>query len=439
MGGELCNWYVRSGGDVIGPLSEAAMRQMVMKSSDSSMFVRQGESEWHAADSIRQKIEALAANGIYVKSKGVAQGPFTFTKAYELILSTMNVGIEIRTGATGAWIPAEIWLSRVEELKRERDFKNEQRALDARLHAEPLPLDSPAKPDVALAKLRQTNGRSRRVSKRAKWVLGSLALIMCLASAGWYATDQYQHRHVSDRYLIVPTVDWPDPQPIETPTESAPAPVQVVKGQLFRPVFSREDGNAIVGTAFLAKVPERDGTLIVTACQLLDSIGGRVQEPATNRFADTMQLLTLRDCLTSEAVKNLRLDPIAIGKTASFPNVSRHGDVLVSQIAGIEPSGAPWVLSPYIPQRGDRVWLVAQVHHGQSLIHPAVVISIESDWIVYAFDNPDLELQATSGAPVVDESGKVIAIQVGGGSESGEKIGIGSPVEKFFDYLMSEL
>jgi hypothetical protein len=63
--------------------------------------------------------------------------------------------------------------------------------------------------------------------------------------------------------------------------------------------------------------------------------------------------------------------------------------------------------------------------------HGATVVAADSDAVGYKFDKP-IELQATSGAAVVDAQGHVVAINLGGlTDESGAVIGIGNPVTVF--------
>jgi hypothetical protein len=80
--------------------------------------VKQGNSGWHEADRIRRKIRELAEFGIYIKFGRTAEGPFTLTKAYELLRSIGSDGLEVRTGARAAWVSAVHWLAKIQELQQ---------------------------------------------------------------------------------------------------------------------------------------------------------------------------------------------------------------------------------------------------------------------------------------------------------------------------------
>jgi hypothetical protein len=86
-------------------------------------------------------------------------------------------------------------------------------------------------------------------------------------------------------------------------------------------------------------------------------------------------------------------------------------------------------LAAAAPKVGDSVWLLAQVPEGappSQLLHHAVVRSSTDQALQYAFDNVGLNLQGTSGAPVVNAAGEVVGTNLGGGTLPGKLIGVGN-------------
>jgi hypothetical protein len=444
MSGEPSHWFVRDDNDVTGPLTEAEMRRIVTESSSPSLFVRQGASDWHPAAVIRSKMAALAANGIYVMSNAASEGPYTFTKAYEVLQLARYDGAEVRTGLNGPWFPARLWLAKVEELKREHEAKAQSE------------LPTGGMPDVASLAgdfLKQLNKpgshllasqpstspplkRKQPFSKAIKILSGGLLAVGVFGFGVWAAISAYQCRHIAARYQIESRYESTSSNPSVTST----GPIVAVPGQLFRPTFSTTLGRVNAGTAFAARVPGRDGTLIVSALQLFGPIGGLSSNIPSNQLAQQWTGLAVQDSLSAEPAIDVPMRPITFSKAASFPSTSVHGDIVVCTVTNPSQFSKDAIpLSSVPPQLGDRVWLFAQVTGHDTVLHPATIASIEEGWLVYKFDEARLNLQASNGAPVINQAGHVIAINAAGGEEQGTTFGIGTAVTQFLDYLISEL
>ncbi len=54
---------------------------------------------------------------------------------------------------------------------------------------------------------------------------------------------------------------------------------------------------------------------------------------------------------------------------------------------------------------------------------------------MYQYDNPKLSKQATSGAPIVEQAGRLVAVNLGGYEDEGQIIGVGNPVGRFRKFL----
>ena len=104
-------WFLKDKAGITGPLSESDMRQQVDQSNDDDLLIRQGSSDWRSVEVIRKKIRQLEANGIFVRYKNVAEGPFTLTRAHHVLKRMTPGGIDVRTGAKGAWVatPPTLW------------------------------------------------------------------------------------------------------------------------------------------------------------------------------------------------------------------------------------------------------------------------------------------------------------------------------------------
>ena len=109
-------WFLKNTEGTLGPLSESDMRKHVERSTDDALLIRQGSSDWRSVDVIRRKICQLQKNGIFIRYKKVAEGPFTLTRAHDVLKCMPPGGIDVRTGAAGKWVPADKWLSKIDKL-----------------------------------------------------------------------------------------------------------------------------------------------------------------------------------------------------------------------------------------------------------------------------------------------------------------------------------
>ena len=62
------------------------------------------------------------------------------------------------------------------------------------------------------------------------------------------------------------------------------------------------------------------------------------------------------------------------------------------------------------------------------LLHRARVTESSTDGLTYVFSNSRLVLGSTSGAPILDANGTVVAINVSGWKDGGELRGHGNPL-----------
>lgn len=67
------DWYLMDGGVVKGPMTEPEMRRRLRKSSSKTLQIRQGNSRWHAAETVRRKIQVLHSHGIYIRYGSTAR------------------------------------------------------------------------------------------------------------------------------------------------------------------------------------------------------------------------------------------------------------------------------------------------------------------------------------------------------------------------------
>jgi hypothetical protein len=212
---------------------------------------------------------------------------------------------------------------------------------------------------------------------------------------------------------------------------AAPASTDAV----FRPIFTTPQGPLSAGTAFVARLEHCEEPVLLTAIHLFGPGGGLAQPMSaddvkhgvsqaelTGIGSNAKHMLFEVDSLTPEnATPCCTSDRmVGVGDVAAFTAPAR-----------LKSIGLP--LAPDIAIAGDRVTLLAPLVGATDagLRHDAVVIGMRDGFLVYKFDEPNIQLRATSGAPVVDAAGRVVAINLSSGRMSKEDptamIGAGNP------------
>ncbi|WP_165235999.1 hypothetical protein, partial [Aquisphaera insulae] len=113
---------------------------------------------------------------------------------------------------------------------------------------------------------------------------------------------------------------------------------------------------------------------------------------------------------------------------------SRTGDIVaIRSPAGLSLEPRP--LATEMPKPGERVWLAASLLSGaprDQRLHPAKVEGPDEDgFLLYALDDPKTELRATSGAPILNADGEVVAVHAGSTRDGERLLGVGTPFSKF--------
>lgn len=112
-------WFIRQpDGTESGPFSEQHIRTWVYSSDAERSWVKQGASEWCSAIEVRAKFEDLRLNGTYLSNSKDVFGPFTASRAEQLILHSEKKYTHIKSGFSGNW-------TQLDENEPATDFKSE--------------------------------------------------------------------------------------------------------------------------------------------------------------------------------------------------------------------------------------------------------------------------------------------------------------------------
>ena len=196
-------------------------------------------------------------------------------------------------------------------------------------------------------------------------------------------------------------------------------PPKGVVDTICRPTFELKDQPLSAGTAFLMETGvEKQPVVLVTAHHLLGPMGGLPSELAWNEVPKAVKRATCKSI--NNAAQTWVGLPLAIPGAASFNNQTKDGlrDIALLTLQG-KATVKPLKLAATQPKVGDPVWLVAQLVSGapkEKLLFKARVARVQDLALNYLLEDPEgtFDLRATSGAPVVNERGEVVAINIAG-------------------------
>jgi hypothetical protein len=201
-------------------------------------------------------------------------------------------------------------------------------------------------------------------------------------------------------------------------------PPKAVVDSICRPTFELNDQSLSAGTAFLMETGvEKQPVVLVTAHHLLGPMGGLPTEIAWNDVPRSVKRASCKSIVTP--AQSWTGAPLAIPGAASFNNQTQDGlrDIALLAVQA-KPTARPLKLAPTQPRLGDTVWLVAQLASGapkEKLLFKAKVARVQDLALNYLVDDPEgtFDMRATSGAPVVNERGEVVAVNLAGSRAAG--------------------
>ena len=224
--------------------------------------------------------------------------------------------------------------------------------------------------------------------------------------------------------------------PTTTPNRSGSKtePLILSTGTLFHPRFGTSEGEVNAGTAFAAKLTGKSQILILSALNLFGPAGGLKANIAPDKLPTAWRKLVVEDCKTQNYFGEIQMQPINLSEARPHPQKSNLGDIAACKVKDATAIEA-LPLSQRIPSNGERVWLVSKLPGSRKFIHPATVEQLDEGWLRYSLVNLDIDAKSTDGAPIIDQKGKVIAVNAHITQKNGKTIGYGTPVVNFYPTL----
>ena len=216
---------------------------------------------------------------------------------------------------------------------------------------------------------------------------------------------------------------------IGAPNEAPPTvPADVV----LKPTFMTGYDSFSGGTAFLCAVPGVDGTFLLTAQHLFGPACGLKRQftwqevPKTFIVVTALSISEPRHFITST-------QPLAIPGGRALDDSGYDHDLAAYRV---DEKVTRLRMAAARPKVGETVFLYARQRGKTTLDMLRAVVRKSSDSeFEYTFEDEDINLAGTSGAPVLNGVGEVVALNIGGGEESGKHWGMGNPCNSISSLL----
>lgn len=201
---------------------------------------------------------------------------------------------------------------------------------------------------------------------------------------------------------------------------------------LYVPTFNTTTGSAQAGTAFILKYGS--GYYVVSAQHLIGTAGGLDKDYTGKDLDKIFKSVTLTPLYSGYDEIEIK-EFVSIPNAAPITNENVVNDIFISPIKG-KIKSTPLTVSNTNPKEGDRVMLYSRVVNSRDYMHPATVARANDDELIYIFDNQEINIRATSGAPIINENYQLIGINLAGGKMAdGKMIGFANPVQTITNIL----
>lgn len=203
---------------------------------------------------------------------------------------------------------------------------------------------------------------------------------------------------------------------------------------VLKPTFITRRASYTAGTAFLCESPDGKRQLVLTAHHLLGSAGGFESELAWDKLNEVIKL-TVGLSMDDSSIHVTSKRALLIQGAHALDRQGLANDIAAFEL-DYDKSRSVLRLAKTTPQIGDRLWLYGRQRGSESLeLISCKVVASGAQELDYEFDISTIKLAGTSGAPVLNSDGQIVAINIGGAEQKGKLIGYGNPLPSIVTHL----
>ncbi|MBK9395219.1 MAG: trypsin-like peptidase domain-containing protein [Uliginosibacterium sp.] len=208
----------------------------------------------------------------------------------------------------------------------------------------------------------------------------------------------------------------------------AAEPAAATAQSVCKPKFDSLEGLIEAGTAFVLQAPTKTPRpMLMTAHHLFGPAGGVERQLGWDELPSSIVAVECAP-LAGQSGPILAVAPVGIKHARSYAEDGPLRDLAAFPIKDLNVPALK--LAAADPKPGDTVWLVARVSGGaspQQLLHKAKVLKSDPGILEYSYDNSAIVLRATSGAPIVNDAGEVVGLNIGSRKGAHSVAGVAVP------------
>lgn len=263
--------------------------------------------------------------------------------------------------------------------------------------------------------------------------------------------ENMKHFNAFALLFLVAAISAPGCQNSEEQFSNTPSPSPNLPGaptipelSVLRPYFQTTLGNvdvgSAVGTAFAVELDGTESHVVLSALSVLGTASGLTRQAEAAELVEIFKTSTLGSAFGGFDGVVSATGFVCIPESAPFDRPSEAGDILAISMPKKTKLEA-FKLSKDLPAKGEMIWLSAAMFAGappSQRQHSAIVTGQDANGnITYVFDDRTISHQGTLGAPILNKSGDVVAIHLGGTTEDGKLSGFANPTARFFNHLQT--